>query len=325
MTTANPFVGYGTIASDERFIGRESERASLRRRLYEARSSAALIGLTRMGKSSLANEILKEAPAGTRTGWVSLAEVRSGAETLQDILAICPQETVLNTTFTTGGSENGTQEVAIHDLYRRIRDALLRLGRSEGHLVVVLDEFDKIKYFPDAREFLNLLRELVYYPDRIPMAALAVARSPIDRIEVQAADVSTFAGVCDSMYLRPMDYEQIRVMAARTGELANDAPEVAWKYAAGNPFLSEMAFSRMLELGMTDIGRVIQPDLTSYYKKLEDFMRREELWEPLVKLASGREVEVDVEQGALVRRYGLIDENGEVWSSEFSAYLLRSR
>jgi hypothetical protein len=33
---------------------------------------------------------------------------------------------------------------------------------------------------------------------------------------------------------------------------------------------------------------------------------------------------VDVEQGALVRRYGLIDENGEVWSPDFSAYL-RSR
>jgi hypothetical protein len=325
MTIPNPFVRYGTMASDDRFVGRESERASLRRRLYEARSSAALIGLTRMGKSSLANKILNEAPAGTRTGWVSLAEVRSGAEALQDILAICPPETVLTTTFTTGGTENGTQEVAIHDLYRRIRDTLLRLGRSEGHLVVVLDEFDKIKDFRDAHEFLNLLRELVYYPDRIPMAALAVARSPIDRIEVEAANVSTFAGVCDSMYLRPMDYEQIRAMAARTAELAGDAPEVAWKYAAGNPFLSEMAFSRMLELGMTDIGRVIQDDLTSYYKKLEDFMRREELWEPLIKLASGRGVEVDVEQGALVRRYGLIDENGEVWSSEFSAYLLRSR
>src|SRR5262249_54853847 len=286
MTTPNPFVRYGTIASDERFIGRASERAALRRRLYEARSSAALIGLTRMGKSSLANEILKEAPSGTRTGWVSLAGVRSGAEALQDILAICPQETVLNTTVTTGGSEHGPQEIAMHDLYRRIRDALLRLGRSGGHLVVVLDEFDKIKYFPDAREFLNLLRELVYYPDRIPMAALAVARSPIDRIEVQAADVSTFAGVCDSMYLPPMDYEQVRAMAARTAELAGDAPEVAWKYAAGNPFLSEMAFSRMLELGMTDIGRVIQPDLTSYSRTLQDFMRKQELWQPLVKLAS---------------------------------------
>ena len=102
MTIPNPFVRYGTMASDDRFVGRESERASLRRRLYEASSSAALIGLTRIGKSSLANEILKEAPEGTWTGWVSLAEVRSGAEALKDILAICPPETALSATFTSG-------------------------------------------------------------------------------------------------------------------------------------------------------------------------------------------------------------------------------
>ena len=331
MTTANPFVGYGTIASDERFVGRDLERGALRRRLYEARSSAALIGLTRMGKSSLANQILRETPdEKTLTGWINIATVRSGAEVLQDILALCPAETVLHRDLHDRGQRTGrggahdAHEVPIHDLYRMIREALLRLGRSGGHLVVVLDEFDSIKLFPDARDFLNLLRELVYYPDRIPMAALAVARRPIDRIEVDAADVSSFAGVCDSIYLRPMDYEQVRAMAARSGELSDDAPDVAWKYAAGHPFLSEVAFCRMLEHEMTDIGRIIQSDLSSYYKKLEDFMRKEELWEPLLKLASGRGIEVDVEQGALVRRYGLIDENGEVWSPDFSAYL-RSR
>ena len=330
MTAANPFVGYGTIASDDRFVGRDLERGALRRRLYEARSSAALIGLTRMGKSSLANQILRETPDEmTLTGWINIATVRSGAEVLQDILALCPAETVL-ATFTTAGGAPATggghdaREVPIHDLYRLIREALLRLGRSGGHLVVVLDEFDSIKLFPDARDFLNLLRELVYYPDRIPMAALAVARRPIDRIEVDAADVSSFAGVCDSIYLRPMDYEQVRVMAGRSGELSDDAPDVAWKYAAGHPFLSEVAFCRMMEHGMTDIGRILQSDLSSYYKKLEDFMRKEELWDPLLKLASGRGIEVDVEQGALVRRYGLIDENGEVWSPDFTAYL-RSR
>src|SRR5207248_10199263 len=100
---------------------------------------------------------------------------------------------------------------------------------------------------------------------------------------------------------------------------------VAGMCAAANPLHSVVADSRMLELGMTDIERVILPELTSEYKKLADFMRREELREPLVKLACGRGVDVDVGQGALVRRYGLIDENGEVWSSEFSAYLLRSR
>jgi hypothetical protein len=317
----NPFTRYGTVASDERFVGRELERASLRRRLYEARSSAALIGLTRMGKSSLANKILKEAPEGTRTGWVNIATVRSGAEALNDILKMCPQETVLHIGISAKDNQKDTPESTIHDLYRSIRDALLRLGRSGGQLVVVLDEFDSIKHFPDAREFLNLLRELLYDPDRIPMAALVVARSPIDRIEVQAADVSTFASVCDSIYLRPMDYEQVMAMAARSRELGSDAPEVAWKYAMGHPFLSEVAFSRMLEVGTTDIGRIIQSDLTSYYKGLEDFLRKEELWEPLRKLASGREVEVDAEQGALVRRYGLIDENGDVWSPDFSAYL----
>jgi hypothetical protein len=327
MTTANPFVGYGTIASADRFVGRDQERGALRRRLYEARSSAALIGLTRMGKSSLANQILRETPDETTlTGWINIATVRSGAEVLQDILALCPSEIALATFTTAGGAPaaggaHDAREVRIHDLYRMIREALLRLGRSGGHLVVVLDEFDSIKLFPDARDFLNLLRELVYYPDRIPMAALAVARRPIDRIEVDAADVSSFAGVCDSIYLRPMDYEQVRVMAARSGELSDDALDVAWKYAAGHPFLSEVAFCRMMEHGMTDIGRIIQSDLSSYYKKLEDFMRKEELWEPLVKLASGRGIDVDVEQGALVRRYGLIDENGEVWSPDFSAYL----
>lgn len=325
MSEANPFVGYGTIASGGRFVGREPEITALRRRLYEARSSAALIGLTRMGKSSLANKIISEPPDGrTTAGWVNIATAQSGAEVLADILAMCPSPEALHVTFTTAGSAARTQDVPIHGLYRMIRDALLQLRRTGGHLVVVLDEFDSIRHFPDAREFLNLLRELVYFPDRIPMAALAVARRPIDRIEVEAADVSTFAGVIDSLYLRPMEYEQIRAMAARCPELAADAPDTAWKYAAGHPFLSEVAFCRMVEHGTTDIGRVILPDLTTYYTSLAGFMRGEELWEPLLRLASGRAVDVDVEHSALVRRYGLIDDNGEVWSSEFGAYL-RSR
>ena len=331
MTVVNPFVRYGTLVSDDRFIGRDPEGEALQRRLYEARSSAALIGLTRMGKSSLANRIRKQTPdEETLTGWINIATARSGAEVLEDILGMCPADAPLHATFTTvgtapsGGDSRNGHDVAIHDLYRMIRTALRRLGRSGGHLVVILDEFDSVKNFPDARDFLNLLRELVYYPDEIPMAVLAVARRPIDRIEVEAADVSSFAGVCDSIYLRPMDYEQVRTMAARSGDLAADAPDVAWKYAAGHPFLSEVTFCRMLEYGMADIGRIVQADLLSYYKKLEDFLRKEELWEPLLKLSSGRGVEVDVEQGALVRRYGLIDENSEVWSPDFSAYL-RSR
>ena len=50
-----------------------------------------------MGKSSLANEILGEKPdERTLTGWINIATVRSGAEVLRDILALCPAETALH-------------------------------------------------------------------------------------------------------------------------------------------------------------------------------------------------------------------------------------
>jgi hypothetical protein len=311
------------MASGERFVGREEERRALWRRLFQARSSAALIGLAGMGKSSLANKVLADgAKNGTLTGRVSVSAVPSGAGVLAAILKLCQSTAALHTPFTSAGRASDTPAAAIHDLYKMIREALLRLNDDGGHLVVFLDEFDSVREFTDAKVFLNLLRELVYYPDQVPMAVLAVARRPIDRVEIEAADFSSFAGVCDTMYLRPMGYEQIGAMAARSPDLVGGAVDVAWKYAAGHPFLSEIAFRRMLEYGTTDIGRVIQPDLSFYYKRLERFMRREDLWEPLLKLASGRGIEVHVEQASLVRAYGLIDENGEVWSPDFAAYLL---
>ncbi len=322
MTDVNPFGGHGTLVSGERFVGRNEERHLLWRRLFQARSSAALIGLAGMGKSSLASKVLAEAAAeGTLTGRVTVSTARCGAGVLEAILAMCQPAAAVRTPFTSAGRAADTPAIPIHDLYRMIREALLQLHDVGGHLVVFLDEFDSIRQFPDARDFLNLLRELVYYPDQVPIAVLAVARRPIDHIEIAAANISSFAGVCDTIYLRPMGYEQIEAMAARSSDLPDGAVDVAWKYAAGHPFLSEVAFRRMLEYRTTDIGRVIQPDLSFYYKRLERFMRGEELWEPLLKLAYGLGVEVHVEQASLVRSYGLIDENGEVWSPEFAAYL----
>jgi hypothetical protein len=323
MTDVNPFAGHGPLVQGERFVGRDRERHLLSQRLFQARSSAALIGLAGMGKSALASKVLAEGAAadGALTGRVSLSAVRCGADVLAEILAMCPRATAVYTPFTNAGRAADTPAIQIHDLYKMIRNALLHLHDDGGHLVVFLDEFDSVREFPDARDFLNLLRELVYSPDQVPIAVLTVARRPIDRVEIAAAGISSFAGVCDTMYLRPMGYEQIQAMAARSSDLPGGAVDVAWKYAAGHPTLSEVAFRRMLEYETIDIGRVIQPDLSSYYKRLERFMRGEGLWEPLLKLAVGLGVTVHVEEASLVRSYGLIDENGEVWSPDFAAYL----
>ncbi len=322
MMPGNPFSAYGTIASGGRFVGREYQLGWLKRRLYEGRSSAALIGLTRVGKSSIARRVIAEPPdAGTDTAWINVAASQSGAELLRHVLALVPAAAGTTRSFLSAGSANGAAGLTIYDLYGKIKEALLRLGKAGHYLVVGLDEFDSVRHFADAREFLTILRELVYHPDHMPMAVLTVARRPIERIEVEAADISTFAGVCESSYLGPMTYAEIGAMAGRSATLPGDAQDLAWMYAGGHPFLSEVIFSRILEHGIANIERFIEPDLSDYYRKVEGFLRKEGLWEALLRLAVGPAADVGVEQGALVRRYGLIDEDGRVVSSDFAMFL----
>jgi hypothetical protein len=314
---SNPFSAYGTIASDDRFVGRELACTGLTRRLYEARSSAAIVGLSRIGKSSLAQRVVELAPAGTwLTGWATVSTADSGAELLREILTIIPSPTAEISAVLSVSSST-----SVHDAYRAVRAALLDLRKSNHHLMVVLDEFDAVRNFRDARAFLNILRELVYDPSRLPMAVLAVARRPIDHIEVEAADISTFAGVCDSIYIGPMEFDEVVLMSARAPDLPNDSIDFVWRHAGGQPFLSELIFSRIFEEGNADVEYLVQPDLTTYYSKLRSFLEKEQLWYPLLQLALGPVLDVSVEQNMLIKQYGLVNQQGDVWSKDFAVYL----
>jgi len=307
----NPFSAYGTIASSNRFVGRESECSYLRERLYEAGSSAALVGLSRMGKSSIAARVLDLAPDQSWiTGRVNVATATSGQEVLREI----------HTSFLAAG-DAGPEPADVYAAYRQLRAALLQARGQGRRVMIVLDEFDAVRHYPDARAFLNLLRELVYDPSRLPMAVLAVARRSIDHIEVEAADISTFAGVCDSLYLGPMGRPEIDSMAARSADLPAGSSQAAWDHSGGQPFLSELIFSRIFGQRTVDIEDYIRADLTSYFVKVREFLEKERLWFALVQLTLGPVLDVQLEQRALIDRYGLSGQNGYALSEDFTAYL----
>jgi hypothetical protein len=306
----NPFSAYGTIASGDRFVGRDRECGYLRERLYEAGSSAALIGLSRMGKSSIAARVLDMAPDPSWiTGRVNVATATSGHVVLQEIQV------------TLAAGDEVPQSEDVHAAYRQLRAALLRVRSAGGRVVMVLDEFDAVRGFPDARAFLNILRELVYDPSRLPMAVLAVARRSIDRIEIEAADISTFAGVCDSLYLGPMIRAEIDSMAARCADLPAGSSLVAWDHSGGQPFLSELILSRIFGNGIADIAEHISGDLTSYFVKVREFLEKERLWFALVQLTLGPVLDVRLEERTLLDRYGLLGRNGYALPEDFVAYL----
>ena len=60
---ANPFADFGTVISNERFIGRENELKRIESRLFGegGYGSLALEGLPRIGKTSLVAEAIRRA------------------------------------------------------------------------------------------------------------------------------------------------------------------------------------------------------------------------------------------------------------------------
>jgi AAA+ ATPase superfamily predicted ATPase len=63
----NPYVGYGKVVRGERLVGRVEIAEQLSQRLLHASGSMALIGVQRIGKSSLAKEIVNRVRAGDGT------------------------------------------------------------------------------------------------------------------------------------------------------------------------------------------------------------------------------------------------------------------
>src|SRR4051794_40764346 len=76
---SDPFSGFGTIATGRRFVGRVDERNRLRERVASGGGSAALVGVARMGKSSLAAEVTRELGGdGRNVLWFDLSTYENG-------------------------------------------------------------------------------------------------------------------------------------------------------------------------------------------------------------------------------------------------------
>jgi len=64
---ANPFIGYGKVIGGERLVGRQSALDEIFERINRNGGSVAVIGSPRIGKTSLASEVMnRSASAGSR-------------------------------------------------------------------------------------------------------------------------------------------------------------------------------------------------------------------------------------------------------------------
>ena len=252
MERHNPYADFGGTRTDTRFIGRESELRMIASRVFGAGGygSVAVIGLPRVGKSSLVSEAIRRAEE--RVGEQRTVVVRANVgefvtvgelfrRLVEDLVeAIDDQglgndEIVRRTDRALGQRE--TDFSAVRAVFRSLR-------RADIRPVCVLDEFDAgRRLFRQTPQCFHWLRELSSNPT-FKVALVIVAKRRLQEVARLAAYESDYwANALMTLTLKPFIASEVaRFFATLEGEgvaLGDTERRDVLALCGGNPYLLE--------------------------------------------------------------------------------------
>ncbi|MCZ2857744.1 ATP-binding protein [Blastococcus sp. VKM Ac-2987] len=319
ISPVNPYAGYGTVVTGERFVGRENTLGLLHRTVGAGYSSRALVGEPRIGKSSIARLFLDQLSGDRKinASWVDLSSVETNL-TLFDAIYDALVETVHLPSLRQAGSSavpfTGTKE-------------LLRSSTADGRRhVMVIDEFDAVRGMESSNLSVRRLRELISRPSDFGLTVLLCCRRRLSSIEKQIPNLSDLVGVCQAIYVKPFTPAELTEMVARRWKegLPKAEADSLDEIAGGHPFLSEAFLFELAEgCHYEEAIERSRDTLNSYFKKLLVLLEEDDL------LQAARDVAVDghsvpsTELDALID-YGLINRKTSglaLWSAAFAELL----
>ncbi|MBI1763515.1 MAG: AAA family ATPase [Acidobacteria bacterium] len=338
----NPFLAYGRVIQGDRLVGREHEIEEMLTHLVGG-SNISLVGLNRVGKSSLVAEILCRlrqrnpeilivepdlAGLSTNTGAADLFTVILDA--VVDLLSErgLPLPNRFNEDIL--ALPNDSSYHAYHRCYR----GLSKLRQQGLQITIVLDEFDKIRHLKEASDSIQRLRELIYNEAKTGTSGVIISRRRIKLIEEQIRDVSTLAGICHLYYLKPLDLNGVKAIVARAAGRAelfnNETVSYVYDRTGGHPFLAEMMCCHIWDANSVSEG-ILQAnhEIYSFYEQMREILVEDNLFNHLVELCVGpRWSEPSNIVLERLLAYGLVRQNREIypiryegWSQHFQDYL----
>lgn len=202
----NPFSGYGGIVFGERFIGREEALRQLNQRvLGDNYGNLAIIGLPRIGKSSLAWQGIMEhrdelIDSKCIPIFMEVGSCSSPKEFFTRLIELSFEEFELN--FNDYRSfpliskcvENLRCEYSSELVQKYFRI----LKREKIKSIFVLDEFDRVRSFFNVADF-QLVRELSYNPNT-KICLVPTARKSIADIEAKDGAISNLYGTFSTIH-----------------------------------------------------------------------------------------------------------------------------
>lgn len=334
----NPFLGYGRVVTGERFIGRENEIVHMREIIQSRSGSLSIIGEPRIGKTSLVYDEFQ-----TRCNddflcsvWITLSTISSPSLVFYDI-----QEKIIDAME--AASKHLPEEVhryilssddSTYNAYKKFRRFLKTLFLKGFYTLCILDEFDAVTEYPDAKQFIQSLRELIDFPQETGFSSIFISRRSLYHLERQLSGVSNLDGICEKIYIRPLSLEELKKMTARCGDkwrIKDDELTLLYDFTGGHPYLSEMTFCKAWDGKSISLG--IQnslSDVYSYYETLRQLLDEDNLFDQLLQIAVGPCITTDLEKIERLLQYGIIIRHQagvsfsyKGWSEHFQSYLAK--
>lgn len=334
MVLKNPFSAYGGIVSSERFIGRESELNQIKKRvLGESFGNLAIMGLPRIGKSSLAwnciienKEILIENKIIPI--WIPLGEFSNMYELLDEVLnSTC--EIVDNHEIKTLPNifdlrNDYTKATTKLEKRRYVKKFLRYIKDNKYRLVTIIDEFDNAENIFSLQDF-QFLREISYNLET-KIAIITISRKTVQELEPDNGSLSNFYQIFDELRLKLFSDEDILYYWQRLRESGISVSDTYIKntsiYSGKHPYLLDLInYSIFNEIEQTNINLDdvfnrtldnLKLKLYNEYESIIKLMERENLDNKLVQIIIGPVYDISQRDVEKLLKYSLIENAPEL-------------
>ena len=215
MERANPYADFGGTVTGARFIGREAELRTIASRVFGTRGfgSIAVVGLPRIGKTSLVSEAIRRAEARADAGRTVVVRSNVGAaDSIHGLFKGLLEDLVEGVRDRDRGNDLLELEKRVGEVlaspvvdFSGIRAVFKVLRRGEMRPVWVLDEFDAgRRVFENAPQCFHWLRELCSNPEFKAAVVLVAKRRLQDVARLAGHESDYWANVLMTLPVRPL-------------------------------------------------------------------------------------------------------------------------
>lgn len=330
----NPFELRGLPASGEWLVGRDAIIQTLVSALCRHGAHQSIVGLRRIGKTSVARECSRRIRASTTKHNVVFISLNTIADVRHAWLAmlegIAPAKKRINVS-----PSNETHEGA----YLALLDALRKRRKKETtNIIYFLDELDSIHggHFGDEQLFMSRLREIAGETERYGVTFVFISWRPLDWLHKVHGEGSTLGGISNPHYLKPLEKPSLATLAHRSPiPVTEDGIDALWDYTGGQPFLAEVLLCEAVEQGRPVLDKAAfdaaydeqEVEFVNHYKHIETIFAHQNVFTHMREwLAGNPKREPPPHVPPVLRSYGLVKRSPdrssvECISGDFQRYL----